>query len=150
MFKFFGNRWFPVIGAISSALGIPGALNDSRTWGDWLSFMSGTPSTVAFTIGGTLIFLWLLSKSLDWRNLRRRDREFLAAMEEFTSSSPDHPHTRRLRLRRRLGHIGLGAPHPKADDEAWVDYERLMVANARDKRYQDAKDLGDKVKGMRR
>ena len=139
-----------MIGAISSALGIPGALNDSRTWGDWLSFMSGTPSTVAFTIGGTLIFLWLLSKSLDWRNLRRRDREFLAAMEEFTSSSPDHPHTRRLRLLRRLGHIGLGAPHPKADDEAWVDYERLMMANARDKRYQDAKDLGDKVKGMRR
>ncbi len=139
-----------MIGAISSALGIPGVLNDSRTWGDWLSFMSGTPSTVAVTIGGTLIFLWLLSKSLDWRNLRRRDREFLAAMEEFTSSSPDHPHTRRLRLLRRLGHIGLGAPHPKADDEAWVDYERLMMANARDKRYQDAKDLGDKVKGMRR
>ena len=74
----------------------------------------------------------------------------MAAMEGFTSSSPDHPHTRRLRLLRRLGHIGLGAPHPKADDEACVDYERLMMANARDKRYQDAKDLGDKVKGMRR
>ncbi len=149
MFKFFGNRWFTVIGAGSFALGIPGALDGFRIWGDWLSFMSGTPSTVAVTIGGMFIFLWLLSKSLDWRSLRRRDREFLAAMEEFTSSSPDHPHTRRLRLLRRLGHIGLGAPHPKADDEFWDDYERLMMANARDKRYQDAKEFGQKVKGMR-
>ena len=47
MFKFFGNRWFTVIGAGSFALGIPGALDGFRIWGDWLSFMSGTPSTVA-------------------------------------------------------------------------------------------------------
>ena len=55
-------------------IGIPGLWEDVHVWLEWLRPLGGTASTVALSIGATLIGIWMLSKMLYARQLWRERR----------------------------------------------------------------------------
>ena len=146
MWKLVRKHWIAGLGVV---IGFPGYVKDAHMWLEWLGLTSGKAPTIAASVGTTLVVLWLVANAIEPLQIRLWTFKFRKALASYNAMH-DPVRVKRAVLLSKLAKLGIGGPSPREPDDEWNSYLELMQYYARVGDRKGARELGNKVRELRR